>query len=172
LREIEEMKATASSKVHVAVVGPSEADERILDLAEEVGAEVARAGAVLLTGGMGGAMEAASRGAHREGGVTVGVLPGATRDRGNPYLDLSIPTGMGEMRNALLIRSADGVVAVGGGVGTLSEIALALKLGKPLSGLHTWRAEVGGTGNIVPVADSPREAVARVLSAVRAAAAR
>lgn len=162
------MKATASAKVYVAIVGPSQPDEKELALAEEVGAEVARVGAVLLTGGLGGAMEAASRGARRGGGVTVGILPGPTREGANPYLDLSIPTGMGEMRNALLVRSADGVVAVGGGDGTLSEIALALKLGKPLAGLETWRAELGDGGNVVPVAASPKEAVAAVMAAIDA----
>ena len=164
------MKATASPKMYLAVVGPSSPDERILQLAEAVGAEVARAGAVLLTGGREGAMAAASRGAHNAGGLTIGILPGSSREEANPFVDLSIPTGMGEMRNALLIRSADGVVAVGGGVGTLSEIALALKLGKPLVGLETWKAVVGPKGdNVVPTAATPEEAVARIIAAVSGA---
>ncbi len=115
-------------------------------------------------------MEAASRGARREGGLTVGILPGASRQDANPYLDVSIPTGMGEMRNALLVRSADGVVAVGGGVGTLSEIALALKLGKPLAGIRSWRAQAVSSDAHYPDLDSPREAVATVLRGLGPAA--
>ena len=138
-------------------------DAGTLDLAEEVGAEVARSGAVLLTGGMGGAMEAACRGARREGGLTVGILPGRSREDANPYVDVALPTGMGEMRNALLVRSSDGVIALGGGHGTLSEIALALKLGKPLAGIGTWRAQVDGAEAGFVEAASPREAVDTVL---------
>ena len=156
-------------RIYLAVVGPSVTDEGTLELAEELGAEVARAGAVLLTGGMGGAMEAACRGARREGGLTVGILPGTSRDDANPYVDVALPTGMGEMRNALLVRSSDGVIAVGGGIGTLSEIALALKLGKPLAGLRTWRAEVDGADADLVEAASPREAVDTVLSLMGAA---
>ena len=163
------MKAT-SSKIYLAVVGPSRPKDSILELAERTGAEVARAGAILLTGGLGGAMEAASRGAKRAGGVTIGILPGPTRREANAFVDYSIPTGMGEMRNALLIRAADGVIAVGGGVGTLSEIALTLRLGKPLAGLETWQARVGGTTAGIKLAASPREAVAAVIEALRAAA--
>jgi uncharacterized protein (TIGR00725 family) len=163
------MKAT-SSKIYLAVVGPSRPRESILELAERTGTEVARAGAILLTGGLGGAMEAASRGAKRAGGVTIGILPGPSRRDANAFIDYSIPTGMGEMRNALLIRAADGVIAVGGGVGTLSEIALALRLGKPLAGLETWQARVGGTTAGIKQAGSPREAVAAVIDALRAAA--
>jgi uncharacterized protein (TIGR00725 family) len=157
------MKATSSARIYLAVVGPSVTDPRTLELAEELGAEVARAGAVLLTGGMGGAMEAACRGAHREGGLTVGILPGASRDDANPYVDVALPTGMGEMRNALLVRSSDGVLAVGGGLGTLSEIALALKLAKPLVGIGSWRAQVEGTDADFPDFDSPHEAVDALL---------
>jgi hypothetical protein len=163
------MKAT-SSKIYLAVVGPSRPRDSILELAEMTGTEVARAGAILLTGGLGGAMEAASRGAKRAGGVTIGILPGPSRRDANAFVDYSIPTGMGEMRNALLIRAADGVIAVGGGVGTLSEIALALRLGKPLAGLETWQARVGGTTAGIKQAGSPREAVATVIEALRAAA--
>lgn len=163
------MKAT-SSKIYLAVVGPSRPRESILELAERTGTEVAMAGAILLTGGLGGAMEAASRGAKRAGGVTIGILPGPSRRDANAFVDYSIPTGMGEMRNALLIRAADGVIAVGGGVGTLSEIALALRLGKPLAGLETWQARVGGAAAGIKQAGSPREAVAAVIEALRAAA--
>jgi uncharacterized protein (TIGR00725 family) len=163
------LKAISSVRIYLAVVGPSVTDDGILELAEEVGAEVARAGAVLLTGGMGGAMEAACRGARREGGLTVGILPGSAREDANPYVDVALPTGMGEMRNALLVRSSDGVIAVGGGHGTLSEIALGLKLGKPLAGIRTWRAQVDGVEAGFVEAASPREAVDTVLSLLGAA---
>ena len=104
---------------YVAVCGPDPASEDVAAQAEEVGRLLARAGAVLVCGGLGGAMEAACRGAAAEGGITVGILPGHDRDAPNPYLTISIPTGMGEMRNALVVRAADAVVAVAGEFGTL-----------------------------------------------------
>jgi uncharacterized protein (TIGR00725 family) len=124
---------------YVAVVGAGEPDIDGARNAEEVGRALARRGAVVFCGGLGGVMEAACRGAKHEGGLTVGILPGVHRADGNPYLDVAISTGMGEMRNALLVRSVDAVVAVGGEFGTLSEIAFALKLGVPVVGLDTWQ---------------------------------
>jgi uncharacterized protein (TIGR00725 family) len=140
------------------VVGPGEATVDELAAAESVGRELARAGAVLVCGGLGGAMEAASRGAHEGRGVAVGILPGTDRSAANPYLDVAIPTGLGEARNALVVRAADALVAVGGGYGTLSEIALALKAGKPVVGLGTW--EIDG----VVRAETPEQAVAAALA--------
>jgi uncharacterized protein (TIGR00725 family) len=140
------------------VVGPGEATGDELAAAESVGRELARAGAVLVCGGLGGAMEAASRGAHEARGVAVGILPGTDRSAANPYLDVAIPTGLGEARNALVVRAADALVAVGGGYGTLSEIALALKAGKPVVGLGTW--EIDG----VVTAETPEQAVAAALA--------
>ena len=105
-----------------------------LALAEEVGAAVAEAGAGLVCGGLGGVMEAACRGARSRGGLTVGLLPGIDRDAANGWVVVALPTGLGEARNALVVRAADAVVAVGGGWGTLSEIALALKAGVPVVG--------------------------------------
>jgi uncharacterized protein (TIGR00725 family) len=140
------------------VVGPDEATVDELAAAESVGRELARAGAVLVCGGLGGAMEAASRGAHEARGVAVGILPGTDRSAANPYLDVAIPTGLGEARNALVVRAADALVAVGGGYGTLSEIALALKAGKPVVGLGTW--EIDG----VVRAETPEQAVAAALA--------
>lgn len=160
------MKATPSSKIYLAVIGPSDADSATSCLAEEVGAEVAGAGAILLTGGMGGVMEAASRGAQSAGGLTMGILAGSSRADANAYLDLSLPTGMGEMRNALLIRAADAVIAIGGGAGTLSEIALAVKLRRPIVGLGTWEAAFGSEVLPMSKAQSPGHAVALILELV------
>jgi uncharacterized protein (TIGR00725 family) len=123
-----------------------------------VGRLLAEHGAVLVCGGLGGTMEAACRGAKQAGGTTVGLLPGESRSDANRFVDVAIPTGLGEARNALVVRSADVVVAVGGGYGTLSEIALALKIGKRVVGLGTW--EIDG----VVVVDGPEAAVAEALS--------
>jgi uncharacterized protein (TIGR00725 family) len=103
-----------------------------------VGKLLAEAGAVVVCGGHGGVMEAASRGAAEARGTVIGILPGSSRSEGNPYLTVAIPTGMGEMRNALIVRAADALIAVAGEFGTLSEIALALKIGVPVVGLGTW----------------------------------
>ena len=128
----------------IAVVGPGRADARELERAEDAGAAIADAGAVLVCGGLGGVMEAACRGARSRGGTTVGLLPGVDREDANGWVLLAIPTGLGEARNALVVRAADAVVAIGGAWGTLSEIALALKVGKPVIGLDTWELGRGG----------------------------
>jgi uncharacterized protein (TIGR00725 family) len=112
---------------------------------------------VLVCGGLGGVMEAACRGAKGSGGLTVGILPGADRAAANPFVDVAIPTGLGEARNALVVRAADAVIAIGGGYGTLSEIALALRAGKPVVGLGTW--EIAG----VVTVSGPEAAVETVL---------
>jgi hypothetical protein len=142
---------------YVAVVGPGDAGEADAWLAEEVGALLAEAGAVVVTGGLGGVMEAASRGAKSRRGQTLGLLPGDDRTAANGWVDIAVPTGMGEMRNALVVRSADAVIAIGGGAGTLSEIAFALKTGRVVIGLGTW--DIAG---IVQAGD-PADAVARAL---------
>jgi uncharacterized protein (TIGR00725 family) len=112
---------------------------------------------VLVCGGLGGVMEAACRGAKEGGGTTVGILPGSERSAANEFVDVAIPTGLGEARNALVVRAADALIAVGGGYGTLSEIAFALKAGKPVVGLGSW--EIEG----VQRADTPEAAVEAVL---------
>jgi uncharacterized protein (TIGR00725 family) len=121
---------------------------------------VAERGAVLVCGGLGGAMESACRGAKQAGGTTVGLLPGLDRADANPHVDVALPTGLGEARNAVLVRVADAVIAVGGGYGTLSEIALALRQGKPVIGLGTW--EIEG----VRFADGPEAAVRSAFDAL------
>ena len=127
-----------TGRPHVAVVGGSAAEADVCQLAETVGRELARQGAVVVCGGLGGVMEAACRGAKDAGGITVGILPGDDRAEANPFVDIAVPTGMGEARNAFVVRTVDAVVAVAGEFGTLSEIALALRLGKPVIGLGTW----------------------------------
>lgn len=147
----------------VAVIGPGTAGARALQEAYEVGAGVARAGAVLVCGGLGGVMEAACRGAKSAGGTTVGILPGESREAANPHVDFAIPTGMGEARNVIVVRAADAVVAVSGGFGTLSEIALALRLEKPVVGLGTWDLAKDGVALELRRASGPEEAVALAL---------
>ncbi len=124
--------------IHIAVIGSSEAAPPDLSASEDVGRAVASAGAVLVCGGLGGVMEAACRGAKSAGGMTVGILPDLARSDANQWVDVVIPTGIGEARNSLVVSSADAVIAIGGEYGTLSEIALALRYGKPVIGLDTW----------------------------------
>jgi uncharacterized protein (TIGR00725 family) len=128
----------------IAVVGASDATPDELERAEEVGAAVADAGAGLVCGGLGGVMEAACRGARSRAGLTVGLLPGTDREAANGWVLVALPTGLGEARNALVVRAADALVAIGGGWGTLSEIALALRTGVPVVGLGTWELALPG----------------------------
>jgi uncharacterized protein (TIGR00725 family) len=127
------------------VIGPGrDASDAELAQAEEAGASIAAAGATLVCGGLGGVMEAACRGARSRGGLTVGLLPGTDREDANGWVVLALPTGLGEARNALIVRAADAVVAIGGGWGTLSEIAFALRTGVPVLGVGTWELARGG----------------------------
>ncbi len=148
-------------RVHIAVVGASVASVADCDAAEQIGRRLADAGAVVVCGGLGGVMEAACRGAWAAGGMTVGILPGKDRHEANDFVAVAIPTGLGEARNAIVVTTADAVVAVGGEFGTLSEIALALKAGTPVIGLHTWELARPG---------SPVEGIEAVASADTAAA--
>jgi uncharacterized protein (TIGR00725 family) len=155
----------------VAVCGPGEADAEAERLAEEVGRLLAERGAVVLCGGLGGVMAAAARGAAAAGGLCVGLLPGEDPDAAAPELGLAIPTGLGELRNGLLVRACAGVVAIGGAYGTLSEIGFALRLGRPVVGLRTWELRRPGAGPPDPgvrVAGSAAEAVDSVLTAIAA----
>ncbi|OIP67691.1 MAG: TIGR00725 family protein [Nitrospirae bacterium CG2_30_70_394] len=138
----------------VAVVGAAVCDEDEARVAEEVGMAIAGRGWSLFTGGLGGVMEAASRGAREAGGRVVGILPGPDPREANPYVEIPIATNMGDARNVILVQSVDGVVAVGGRFGTLSEIAIAAKLGRPVVGLRTW--EIDG----VEAVASPAAAIA------------
>jgi len=124
--------------MYVAVIGGQVCSPEEERIAYEVGHHLARMGAVLVCGGLGGVMEAACKGAKEAGGVTIGILPGPFRSDANPYVDYAIATDMGQARNAIIIRTADAVVAVGGEYGTLSEIALALKMGKRVVAISSW----------------------------------
>jgi uncharacterized protein (TIGR00725 family) len=148
--------------VYVAVVGPGDASSQEQADAETVGRTLAEAGAVVVTGGLGGVMAAASRGATGAGGTAVGILPGADRGAANEWLTVAIPTGLGELRNGLVVRAADAVVAVGGAYGTLSEVALALKRGTAVVGLNSWAIE--GIERV----GSPVDAARRALELARA----
>ena len=150
--------------LHVAVCGGDPCSDAEAALAEQVGRLIASAGAILVCGGGGGVMEAASRGASKDGGTVVGILPTADRSYANPHLTVSVPTGMGEMRNALIVRAADALIANGGEFGTLSEIAFALKTGVPVVGLGTWElAKAGRPVEAFPRASTPEEAVEMAL---------
>lgn len=160
-----------AGRPHVAVCGSGEAIPEIVGLAEEVGAELARRGAVVVCGGLGGVMEGACRGAKDAGGTTLGILPGADRSAANPYVDVAIATGLGELRNGLVVACADALIAVCGGYGTLTEIAFALKAGKPVVGIGTWRVAPASDDEPeeVVAVDDPREAVRLALDAAAAA---
>jgi uncharacterized protein (TIGR00725 family) len=127
----------------IAVIGAGTADDAILKIAEDVGRLIARRGAVLICGGLGGVMDTASKGAKSAGGITVGILPQNHTKDANPNIDIPIATGFGEGRNVIIARTADAIIAVGGEYGTLSEIAFGLKMGKPVIGIGTW--DIKGT---------------------------
>ena len=125
----------AGKPFYIAVIGGGEADAAILELAREAGREIARRGGVLLCGGLGGVMAATAQGAQEAGGISIGILPDADRSRANPHLTYTIATNMGHARNMIIAHSADALIAVDGSYGTISEAAIALKLGKPVVGL-------------------------------------
>jgi uncharacterized protein (TIGR00725 family) len=151
-----------SAAPYVAVVGPGDASAAEQEAAETVGELLARDGAVLVCGGLGGVMAAACRGAASANGLTIGLLPGSERTAANEWVRAAIPTGLGELRNGLVVRAADAVVAIGGAYGTLSEISLALKTGVPVVGLDTWAIDG------VEASSSPEAAAARALELARA----
>lgn len=156
-------------EIRVAVCGGASSPEMALQQAFQVGAGLARAGAVLLTGGGGGVMAAANRGARSEGGLTVGVLPGTGAQAPTPEMQLPIYTGIGQARNLVLVLSAEAVIAVGGEWGTLSEIALASKHGRPVIGLGTWNLTppTGASLRLPTTANDAADAVALALQAAR-----
>ncbi len=122
----------------IGVIGAGSCNEKTYEMARSVGAGIWKAGATLLCGGLGGVMEGACRGAYEAGGQTIGILPGPDKTQANPYVTVPIVTDLGHARNILIVRSADTLIAISGGYGTLSEISIALKLGKPVIGLNTW----------------------------------
>jgi uncharacterized protein (TIGR00725 family) len=146
-----------TSAPYIAVIGASQPTPEQERAAEEVGRGLGGAGAVVISGGGPGVMAAASRGAREAGAVVVGILPGNDRHAANEYVTLALPTGLGDLRNGLIVRAADAIVAVGGAYGTLSEIALALAAGVGVVGYDTWAIDG------VEAADTPAAAVARAL---------
>jgi len=164
--------APAPAAPHIAVVGPADADPELYELARETGRLIALRGAVVVCGGLGGVMEAAARGAREGGGASLGILPGEDRGTANPYLTMAVASGLGELRNGLLVSTADAVVAVGGSWGTLSELALALRSGKPAICIAGWSVVDRGGAPVDGVAGaaSPAEAVAAIFARLAGAA--
>lgn len=157
----------ANASPVIAVVGPGRASDDEAAAARVVGRRLAAAGATIVCGGLGGVMAAVCAGAREVGGTTIGILPGLDRAAANPDVTVAVPTGLGEARNVLVVRASDAVVAVGGAYGTLSEMALALKVGTPVVGLHTWSlVRDGAVDEGIEVADDADEAADRALAAV------
>lgn len=155
-------------KKFIAVIGGSQCSSQEVKLAEEVGRELARQGAAVICGGLDGVMEAVCKGASLEGGVTIGILPGGSRHAANPYVQIPIVTNMGEARNVVIVKSAEAVIAIGGGYGTLSEIGHALRNGVPVVGLKTWSlSREGQTDDSIVLAQNPIEAVNMALSLIK-----
>ena len=148
----------------VAVIGAGQCSKEVARVAESIGRELARRGAALVCGGLGGVMEAACRVAKSEGGLTIGILPGSSRPEANPHVDIPVVPGLGEARNVIVVRASQAVIAVDGEYGTLSEIAYALKLGIPVVGLNTWQlAQEGRLVSAIVEAATPAEAVSTAL---------
>lgn len=158
-RETREVRAVRRS--YISVVGSGEASGELYEQARKVGRLVAERGGTVVCGGLGGVMEAAARGAAEAGGVAVGILPDEDRGRANEYLSYSVATGTGQARNLAVVCSGDAVIAVGGEYGTLSEIGLAKKVGRPVVALSSW-----DLGEHVVVASTPEEAVTAAFAAI------
>ncbi|MFH1031205.1 MAG: TIGR00725 family protein [Chloroflexota bacterium] len=152
----------------IAVIGGGQPSPEEDKLAEEVGRLLAKNGVILVCGGLGGVMEAACRGASLEGGLTIGILPGDNPQSANPYVQIPIVTGLGYARNIAVVKSAQAVIAVGGGYGTLSEIAHARQANVPVVGLNTWQLSKDGQidTSIIP-AKNPKEAVEKAIKLAR-----
>lgn len=148
------------AKPRIAVIGGDDAGAESRETAFEMGRRIAAEGFILITGGRGGVMEAACRGAKTAGGMVLGILPGLDRNEANPWVDIAVTTGMGHLRNALVVSNADYVVAVAGAYGTLSEIAHASILGIPVFGLGTW--EISG----VIALESPARVMEQILKSI------
>jgi len=154
----------------IGVIGSTRAEPDLIALAEEVGSEIAKRSAAVVCGGLSGVMEAVCKGARREGGLTIGIIPSDDKNDANPYVQIPIVTGMGMGRNVMLVKTADVLIAVGGEFGTLSEIAHALNIGKKVIGLRTWRLEKARDKSIpdLIVATTPKQAVDIAMSIISA----
>jgi uncharacterized protein (TIGR00725 family) len=154
--------------IFIGVIGGSEVSLPIAQLAEEVGREIARQGAVLVCGGLGGVMEAACKGASEEGGQTIGILPGDSRQTANPYVKIPIVTGIGYARNVAVVKSSQAVIAIDGSYGTLTEIGHALQSGIPVIGLGTWEISINGQKDKrIILAKNPRDAVTKAMEQLK-----
>ncbi len=154
-------------KRFIAVIGGSDCTPEEARLAEEVGRELARKDAILVCGGLGGVMEAACKGVNAGGGLTIGILPGGSRQTANPYVQIPVVTNLGEARNVIVVKSAEAVIAIGGGYGTLSEIGHALRNGIPVVGLNTWSLSRNDRpDNSIVLANNPVDAVNKALNMI------
>ena len=155
-------------KLFISVIGASKCSAKEARLAEEVGRELAKRGAVVICGGLTGVMEAVCRGAKSEGGLTVGILPGNNRNDANPYVDIPILTGMGYTRNPVVVRTGQAAIAVGGKYGTLSEIAYALQEKIPVIGLGTWKLATGKSKDeSIIIANNASDAVDKAMGSIK-----
>jgi uncharacterized protein (TIGR00725 family) len=143
--------------MQIGVIGASRCSTEVAELAEEVGMEIGRKGAVLICGGLGGVMESASKGAKEAGGLTIGILPGTSKEEANGYIDIPIVTGLGHARNVVIAHSSDSIIAISGEHGTLSEIAIGLKLKKTIIGLNTW--DIKGIIQVKTAAEAVEKAI-------------
>jgi uncharacterized protein (TIGR00725 family) len=152
----------------IGVIGGSEVSPQITKLAEEVGREIGRRGAVLVCGGLSGVMEAACKGASEAGGLTIGILPGESRQEANPYVKIPIVTSIGHARNLAVVKSSQVVIAIDGSYGTLTEIGHALQSGIPVIGLGTWEISMDGKAdNNIIIAKNPKEAVDKAIEMIK-----
>jgi uncharacterized protein (TIGR00725 family) len=145
------------TKHHIGIIGAGECSLETYQQAKELGYYIGRNHWILICGGLGGIMEGAAEGCYQAGGMTVGILPGNEKNAANPFINIPIATGLGEGRNVLVVKASDVVVAIAGGYGTLSEIGLALKIGKPVVGLGTW-LDIDG----IDYVETPQQAIVAV----------
>jgi uncharacterized protein (TIGR00725 family) len=168
-RERDPARPAGGGGLYIGVAATSEPDARVARLAHELGRRLAEGGATIVCGGGQGAMAAVCAGAREAGGVTIGLLPGSDRAEGNDDLSVALPTGLGQGRNLLLVRASDALVAIGGGFGTLSEIAHALRTDVPVIGMATWSLALAGRPvTAFPTFDDPAEAAHAALTAAAA----
>ena len=154
--------------VRIGVIGGSNPPEEIIETAKETGRLIAKAGAILVCGGLGGVMEAVSKGAKEEGGLTIGILPGQNRKDANRYIDIALATGLGYSRNILVVLNSDALIAIDGSYGTLSEISYALIYKKPLFGLGTWKLyQNQREDKRIVYCSSPQEAVQKAIQSIK-----
>ena len=151
-------------KTIIGVIGSASCSSSVADIGYIVGREIARRGAILICGGLGGIMEGACKGVQEENGTAIGILPGDDKEDANPYVDIPLTTGMGEARNIIIVRSSDAVIAIAGKYGTLSELAFALRFDVPIVGIATWNIDIP-----ILKAKNPRQAVDMAFEAIKKA---